>query len=98
MFNGQNCDPTKLFQKANQFNNFFCFVGEDLAKKVSLFQTVDYPLYLRHRVPNSLFFELPTVIEIIVCIGSLKTNKAVGYDNTSAYFLKVAAPIIAPYL
>ena len=55
MFNGQYCDPTKLFQKANQFNNFFCSVGEDLAKKVSLFQTVDYSLYLRHRV-QILFF------------------------------------------
>ena len=98
MFNGQNCDPTKLFQKANQFNNFFCSVGEDLAKKVSLFQTVDYSLYLRHRVPNSIFFEPPTVNEIIACIGSLNANKAVGYDNIPAYFLKVAAPIIAPYL
>ena len=98
MFNGQNYDPTKLFQKANQFNNFFCSVGEDLAKKVSLFQTVDYSLYLRHRVPNSIFFEPPTVNEIIACIGSLNANKAVGYDNIPAYFLKVAAPIIAPYL
>ena len=44
------------------------------------------------------FFEPPTVNEIIACIGSLNANKAVGYDNIPAYFLKVAAPIIAPYL
>ena len=43
------------------------------------------------------FFEPPTVNEIIACIGSLNTNKAVGYDNIPAYFLKVAAPNIAPY-
>ena len=85
MFNGQNYDPTKLFQKANQFNNFFS-VGEDLAKTVSLFQTVDYSLYLRHRVPNPIFFEPPTVNEIIACIGSLNANNAVGYDNIPAYF------------
>ena len=98
MFNGQNCDLTKLFQKANQLNNFFCSVGEDLTKKVSLFQTVDYSLYLRHRVPNSIFFEPPTVNENIACIVSLNMNKAVGYDNIPAYFLKMAAAIIAPFL
>ena len=44
------------------------------------------------------FFEPPTVNEIIACIGSLNTNKTVGYDSIPAYFLKVATPIIAPYL
>ena len=47
---------------------------------------------------NLFFFEPPTVNEIIVCIGSLNTNKAVGHNNIPAYFLKVAASIIAPYL
>ena len=36
--------------------------------------------------------------EIIACIGSLNANKAVGYDNIPAYFLKVAVPIIASHL
>ena len=65
MFNGQNYDPTKLFQKANQFNNFFCSVGEDLAKKFFLFQTVDYSLYLRHRVPNSFFLNLQQLMKLL---------------------------------
>ena len=36
--------------------------------------------------------------EIINCIGSLNENKAVGHDNVSAYFLKIAASILATYL
>ena len=42
--------------------------------------------------------EPPTINEIINCIGSLKVNKAVGHDNISAYFLKIAAPTLAYYL
>ena len=75
MFNGQNCDPTKLFQKANQFNNFFCSVGEDLVKKVSLFQRVDYSLYLRHRVPNSIFLNLQQLMKLLsVLVLSSRTK------------------------
>ena len=81
-----------------QQNRKRTFHKSSFRRKVSLFQTVDFSLYLRHRVPNFIFFEPPTVNEIIACIGSLNTNKAVGYDNIPAYFLKVAAPIIAPYL
>ena len=75
MFNGQNCDPTKLFQKANQFNNFFCSVGKDLAKKVSLFQTVDYSLYLGHCIPNSFFLNLQHLMKLLpILVLSTRTK------------------------
>ena len=45
-----------------------------------------------------MYLEPPTTNEIINCIGSLKVNKAVGHDNIPAYFLKIAAPTLAPYL
>ena len=45
-----------------------------------------------------MYLEPPTTNEIINCIGSLEVNKAVGHDNISAYFLKIAAPILASYL
>ena len=45
-----------------------------------------------------MYLEPPTTNEIINCIGSLNVNKAVGHDNIPAYFLKIAAPTLAPYL
>ena len=45
-----------------------------------------------------MYQEPPTINKIINCIGSLNVNKAVGHDNIPAYFLKTAAPTLAPYL
>ena len=45
-----------------------------------------------------MYLEPPTTNEIINCIGSLNVNKAVDHDNIPAYFLKIAAPTLAPYL
>ena len=45
-----------------------------------------------------MYLEPPTTNEIINCIGSLNVNKAVGHDNIPAYFLKIPALTLAPYL
>ena len=47
---------------------------------------------------DSIFFEPPTVHEIISCIDPLNANRVVRFDNIPANFLKVAASIIDPYL
>ena len=45
-----------------------------------------------------MYLEPLTTNKIINCIGFLNVNKAVGHDNIPAYFLKIAAPTLAPYL
>jgi len=42
--------------------------------------------------------EPPAINEIVTCISSLGANKVVGHDSIPAYFLKIAALTLAPYL
>ena len=49
-------------------------------------------------VSASLYLDNPSVSEIINAIYSLNVNKAVGLDNISAFFVRVAATLISPYL
>ena len=45
-----------------------------------------------------MFLKSPSTTEISEVILSLNMNLAVGYNNISVYFSKIAATIIAPYL
>ena len=48
--------------------------------------------------PHLIFFGLPTFTEIIDAIQSLSVNKALGHDHITAYFLRIVADVIVPYL
>ena len=95
---GQACNPADSLHKANQFNEFFCSIRKELAKKASSNHPIKYSTYLRNSVSYTMYLEPPTTNEIINCIGSLNVNKADGHDSFPAYFLKIAAPTLAPYL
>ena len=49
-------------------------------------------------VSASLYLDNPSVSEVINAIYSLNVNKAVGLDNISAVFVRVAATLISSYL
>ena len=83
--------------QAENFNKFFCSVGEELANATSSHSDQDFRLYMKNRVIDTIYLEPPNTSEIANALLTLSVNKAVGYDNIPAFFLKVA-PVLAPYL
>jgi len=75
-----------LAEKAEQFNNFFCTIGEKLASDIPNHQNQLFSTYLKNCIPSSIYLDSPNINEIANCISSLNVNKAVGHDNISAYY------------
>ena len=85
-------------KQAEQFNKFFCTIGENLSNKVITYQANRFQTYLAKQVSESIYLEPANITEIVNTILSLNLNRAVGHDTTSAYFLKIAPLTIAPVL
>ena len=85
-------------KQAEQFNKFFCTIGEKLSNKVPIYQANHFQTYLAKRVSESMYLESANINEIVNTILSLNVNKAVGHDKIPAYFLKIAPFTIAPFL
>ena len=83
---------------ADLFTNFFCIIGKQLNVDIPKHQNNHYRNYLSKSVSKSIFLTAPTCDEIVNTIHSLNVNKAVGHDNISAYFFRIAAPNVAAYL
>ena len=91
--------PTDPKSILNSFKKFFCTIGKNLADDIPQSDTTQhFSNNLSNRVSDSIFLKSPCATEIRNVILSLNTNKVVGHDDISAYFLKVASTIIAPYL
>ena len=74
-------------------------MGKNLADDIPQSDTSQhFSNYLSNRNSDSIFLKSPSTTGISNVIFSLNTNKAVGHDDISAYFLKVSSTIIAPYL
>ena len=80
------------------FNNFFCNVGANLAKKFEKNDKTQFKNYLRNPNPSSLFLEPVRTNEITNLIVSLNIDKSVGHDDIPAYFLRIASHLRAPAL
>ena len=82
----------------NEFNNFFCSIGFNLAEKI--YKKTNKPSYeyLTNTISSSIYLEPPTSNEILNLILSLNDNKALRHDNIPAYFLKVSRYVITPHL
>ena len=79
----------------NKFNEFFSTIGEKVAEN---FDSNDngFAHFLRNKVKSSIYLDAPRINEVINLINSLNSNKAVGHDNITSYFLRVASNILAP--
>ena len=85
-------NPTLI---ANNFNDYFSDIGKILADQLKPFSENEHTKYLTKRLHQSLFLTPTTSFEVFNLISGLKNTKSTGKDNTSAYFLKVAAKVIA---
>ena len=94
-------DKNKLLDQkaiAKFFKNFFCTIGKQvLDEDPPKLQNNQYQNYLPKRVSESIFFlTSPTSDEIVSTIHLLNVNKAIGHDNISAFFRRIAAVNVAP--
>ena len=82
----------------NEFNTYFCSVGETLASKIRDTNINDHKRYLQNPLQQSLYLTNITINEIIIEINNLEQNKSPGHDEFTAKFLKISHDIIAPIL
>ena len=86
-------NPTLI---ANNFNDYFRGIGKtflvDQLKPSSESEHTNYPT---KRLQQSLFLAPTIFFEVFNLISGLKNTKSNGKDNICAYFLKVAAKVIA---
>ena len=80
---------------ANNFNDYFSDIGKILADQLKPFSENEHTKYLTKRLHQSLFLTKTTSFEVFNLILGLKNTKSTCKDNISAYFLKVAAEVIA---
>ena len=85
---------------ANTFNNYFVDVGISISAKVSSSSSPPrtFSSYLSTPVLQSIYLEPPQPFDIFKIINSLKTNKACGYDNISAFFCRLGNNVLSPFL
>ena len=87
-------DPNTI---ANQFNNYFCSIGFNLADTINSETTKKPKDFFKKKILDSIYLDPPTTNKVLNQITSLK-NKAMGHGNIQPFFLKGARHIIAPYL
>ena len=73
--------------QAENFNMFFCSVGEELANAASSHSDHDFRLYTKNLVIDTIYLEPPNTNKIANALLTLSVNKAVGHDNIPAFFL-----------
>jgi len=97
--NSRNMNSAKESKSiANHFHIFFCTFGKNIAENISDDKDNSHLLFLRKRIPESIFLRLPSMNKVVNSINSFNVNKAVGHDNVPAYFIKIADTTVAPYL
>jgi len=66
------------------FNDFFVNIDKTLNEKIPFTTTNQCSVYLRNRVQNSIFLDLPRTNEVFNLISSLKSKK---HQNPKQYIL-----------
>ena len=77
------------------FNDYFLNIGQKLADKIISTDKNAFRNYLSPSVLSFLFFNPTSPFEVKKQIQLLKNRKSCGRYNNSAYFIKVAADILA---
>ena len=77
---------------SNEFNNYFCKIGENLSKSIP--ENENYRKYLINDYPDSMFLYPITKFELSKEISKLPTNKAPGYDEITSKVVKLTSDYI----
>ena len=98
------CEPPVAFKEtqdpniiANQFNDYFCSIGYNLANSIICTTRKQAKYFLEKKISDSIYLEPRTTNKILNQVTSLK-NKAVGHDNFQPFFIKITRFVIVPYL
>ena len=94
--NGRTVSDQQLISE--QFNEFFCSIGANLASKFDNSAPSSFSRFLKCHVSLSIYLDVPHLTEIINVFNSLNINKAVGYDSVSPFFLRIASTVLVPYI
>ena len=79
---------------AEGLNDFFCNVGESLAKQHAEVNDRDFLKYLNTPVDQSMYMYRTSANEISNHIKLLDNKKSAGHDGITAKFLKLSLPIV----
>ena len=83
---------------ANEFNNFFSSVGEELASYIAQQSEVSSSFYLRNKISTFISLNPPSFSEVYAQLCFLSPNKSSGADDIPPSFIKQAANVLTPYL
>ena len=79
------------------FNNHFVEIGRSIAQSIRHSSEVNFKMFLKKTVSQTIVLDPPQPKEIFNVISSLNPHKATGYD-ISSYFLRIGNKILAPVL
>ena len=101
-------NPTELnvddrtVENANEialtFNNHFVEIGRSIAQSIRHSSEVNFKMFLKKIVSQTIVLDPPQPVEIFNAINSLNPHKATGYHNISSYFLRIENKILSPVL
>ena len=91
--NVNNSDITNSPMISEEFNKYFCHIGEHLAKKFE--NNTNFKEYLQNKVENSFFLHFTTEQEISRVIDNLNPKKSSGYDDLPVKFVQLCKKIIS---
>ena len=80
---------------ANEFNDYFISIGEELSSKISHPQGTSHQHFLTGNYQTSFFLKPTDKNEIINIIKSMKTSNSAGEDEINSRILKSIANVIA---
>ena len=93
-----DCSVSAPHDVANYLNDFFSTIGSKLADRIDNSSKRDHFSYLTSRISSSIFLDIPSMTEINNAIFSLNINKSYGHDQITPYFLRIASPVVTPFL
>lgn len=79
----------------NKFNDFFTNIGPNLAEKINPVPGIDYSIYMKEPLLNSMFLSEVSTEEIVRIVNNFKAKTSCGYDNINMSLVKNVIDCIA---
>ena len=83
---------------AELFNNYFVKIGETIASSSANKVSSDFRPHLKHSTLETIVLDAPQPAEIYNLINTLNPSKASGKDDISAFYIRLGAELLTPFL